>query len=168
MITDRRLGQRQPVAGIVCPFRCKWCAGWPCTMPTAATTMSSTITTATATTMGFKRNSAALCAARRSSAGTRPRPRRSPTRLRRGVEKESRKGMVLEKEVLGEDGALLRQLRRLLSRQVNELTHVIFDEGKDKQVSHSYVSPHRHLHLRTAGASGTVAPDCLSRISTAM
>ena len=58
-----------------------------------------------------------------------------------GMENESRKGMLLEKEVLGEGGHCSGDYAGCYQRTVNQLTTLkLFDQGKDKQVSYSYVS----------------------------
>ncbi|MCB0124793.1 MAG: VCBS repeat-containing protein, partial [Caldilineaceae bacterium] len=58
-----------------------------------------------------------------------------------GMESESRKGILLEKEVLGDGGHCAGDYVDCYQRVVNQLTTIkLFDEGKDRQVSYSYVS----------------------------
>jgi RHS repeat-associated protein len=57
-----------------------------------------------------------------------------------GTENESRKGMLLESEVLAENGQCTGSYQGCYQRTVNQIaTRFLVDEGENKRVSHSYV-----------------------------
>jgi len=69
-----------------------------------------------------------------------------------GVENESRKGIVLETEILGEGGACAADYDECYLREVNQVTtRVLHDEGEGRQVAHSFVSQtDRFIHEQQA------------------